>query len=65
MGVLIQEMIPASMSGVAFSRNPITGMDEVVIEAVEGSATTFLQDGVTPLRWIWKWGKWLQQPEKF
>jgi len=63
MGVLIQEMIPASLSGVAFSRNPITGMDEIVIEAVEGSSIAFLQDGITPMRWIWKWGKWVQQPE--
>ena len=64
MGVVLQEMIPARFSGVAFSCNPITGMDEIVIEAVEGSGVTLLQDGITPFRWIWKWGKWLQQPEK-
>jgi phosphohistidine swiveling domain-containing protein len=63
MGVLIQEMVPALLSGVAFSCNPITGLDEVVVEAVEGSGVALMQDGVTPQRWIWKWGKWLQQPE--
>ena len=62
MGVIIQEMIPAQMSGVAFSRNPITGLDEVVVEAVKGSGVALVQDGITPERWIWKWGKWLQQP---
>ncbi len=64
MGVVLQEMISARFSGVAFSCNPITGMDEIVIEAVEGSNVALLQDGITPFRWIWKWGKWLQQPEK-
>jgi pyruvate,water dikinase len=64
MGVVLQEMISARFSGVAFSCNPMTGMDEIVIEAVEGSNVALLQDGVTPFRWIWKWGKWLQQPEK-
>jgi len=64
MGVLIQEMVPAHVSGVVFSRNPITGLDEVVIEAVEGSGVRLVQEGATPDRWIWKWGKVLQQPEK-
>jgi pyruvate,water dikinase len=64
MGLAIQEMIPARLSGVAFSRNPITGMDEIVVEAVEGSGIALMQEGITPQRWIWKWGKWLQQPEK-
>jgi len=64
MGVVLQEMITARFSGVAFSCNPITGMDEIVIEAVEGSGVALLQEGITPFRWIWKWGKWLQQPEK-
>jgi len=64
MGVILQEMVEARFSGVAFSRNPLTGMDEIVIEAIEGSSVALLQDGITPHRWIWKWGKWLQKPEK-
>ncbi len=36
MTVVIQEMIRASYAGVAFSINPMTKKDEVVIEAVEG-----------------------------
>lgn len=63
MGVLIQAMVPAKVSGVAFSRNPITGLDEVVIEAVEGCGSSLVQGGVTPDRWVWKWGKVLQKPE--
>ena len=64
MGVIIQRMIPAVVSGVAFSRNPITGLDEVVLEAVEGSGVYLVQEGVTPDRWIWKWGKVLQKPSE-
>ena len=63
MGLAIQEMIPARVSGVAFSRNPITGLDEIVVEAVEGSGVALMQEGITPERWVWKWGKWLLQPE--
>ena len=32
MAVLVQEMIPAQVSGVAFSKNPLTGLDEVIVE---------------------------------
>ena len=32
--VVIQEMVPTTSAGVAFSRNPLTGLDEVVVEAV-------------------------------
>ena len=34
MAVLVQDMITPQISGVAFSKNPTTGLDEVVIEAV-------------------------------
>jgi phosphoenolpyruvate synthase/pyruvate phosphate dikinase len=35
--VLVQEMMAARASGVAFSRNPHTGLAYVVIEAVRGT----------------------------
>ncbi len=63
MAVIIQEMVPPKFSGVSFSRNPITGMDETVVEAVTGSSETLLQEGVTPQRWIHKWGEWIALPE--
>ncbi len=61
MAVLVQEMISPMLSGVAFSKNPMTGMDEVVVEAVQGPGTLLVQEGVNPLRWVNKWGTWLQQ----
>jgi len=63
MAVIVQEMVPAVFSGVSLSRNPVTGADEVIIEAVHGSGDRLVQDGVTPFRWVNKWGNWLSKPE--
>jgi phosphoenolpyruvate synthase/pyruvate phosphate dikinase len=62
MAVIIQEMVPARVSGVAFSKNPVTGLDEVLVEAIRGSGEALVQDGVTPQRWINKWGTWTDTP---
>lgn len=63
MPVIVQEMVPAVVSGVAFSRNPITGAREVLIEAVEGPGTRLVQDGITPYRWTFQGGEFTAQPE--
>ncbi|MGD9048837.1 MAG: PEP/pyruvate-binding domain-containing protein, partial [Anaerolineae bacterium] len=64
MAVIIQEMVSARVSGVAFSKNPITGLDEIVVEAVRGSGEALVQGGVTPERWISKWGAWTSKPDE-
>lgn len=64
MAVIVQRMIQPVLSGVAFSRNPITGMDEVIVEAVKGFGTTLVQEGATPYRWVYKWGQWIVLPEE-
>ncbi|HNS51740.1 MAG TPA: PEP/pyruvate-binding domain-containing protein [Anaerolineae bacterium] len=63
MAVVLQEMVKPVVSGVSFSRNPMTGLDEVVVEAVPGSGVALVQSGVSPQRWISKWGAWLQKPQ--
>lgn len=63
-GVIIQEMVTPMISGVLFSRNPITGANEVVIEAVRGEGTKLVQDGITPSRYVNKAGKWTGLPEE-
>jgi pyruvate,water dikinase len=63
MAVIIQAMVDPVVSGVAFSKNPLTGMDETIVEAVKGSGELLVQDGVTPARWIHKWGAWITEPE--
>lgn len=60
--VIIQEMIQPEVSGIVFSKNPITGLDEFIVEAVRGSGEALMQDGITPERWVYKWGDWTQKP---
>ncbi len=62
MGVLIQEMVKPEYSGVVFTRNPITGLDEVIVETVDGYGDALVQAGVTPERWVYKWGNWIEHP---
>jgi pyruvate,water dikinase len=62
MAVIVQEMVLPVLSGVAFSKNPMTGLDELIVEAVAGSGEALVQDGVTPDRWVYKWGDWIAQP---
>jgi len=63
MGVVVQEMVPPVASGVVFSRNPITGLNEVVLEAIAGRGDRLVGDGTTPDRWIHRWGSWTEAPQ--
>lgn len=63
MAVIVQEMVAPVISGIAFSRNPTTGADEFVVEAIQGCGEKLVQSGYTPGRWIYKWGEWIAQPE--
>lgn len=49
-------MVDACCSGVSFSRNPVTGAAEIIVEAVEGPGEELVQKGVTPLRWKFRGG---------
>jgi len=62
MAVIIQEMVLPIFSGVAFSKHPMTGMDETVIEVVKGQGDALVQEGVTPYTYINKWGVWIAKP---
>ena len=63
MAVIIQEMITADFSGVIFTKNPITSLDEVIVEAVAGTGISILQEGNTPNRWVYKWGNLIEEPQ--
>ncbi|RLC83141.1 MAG: hypothetical protein DRI61_00275, partial [Chloroflexi bacterium] len=54
MAVLIQVMIPAEMAGVAFTRDPTTGEETVVIEAVRGTGEALVSGRVQPQRYALK-----------
>lgn len=49
--VLVQVQVPAEASGVLFTRHPVTGTDEVVVEAVGGLGTAVVGGTATPARW--------------
>ena len=51
LAVIVQQMVDARCAGVAFTRNPITGADEVVIEATVGLGDALLEGNVDPERW--------------
>jgi phosphohistidine swiveling domain-containing protein len=61
--VVVQRMVDPIYSGVSFSRNPVTGLAEVVVEAVEGSSESILAGGATPERWTNRWGEFQAIPE--
>ncbi len=49
MDVIVQRMIEPELAGVAFTVNPVTGAEEVVIEACEGLGDALLAGHRTPL----------------
>jgi pyruvate,water dikinase len=58
MSVIVQHMVHAELSGIAFTVNPLTGADtEVVIEVAEGRGDALVSGQVAPERHIWDWYK--------
>ena len=64
MAVIIQEMVTPVVSGVLFSKNPMTGSNEIVIESVAGEGTQLVQDGITPDRWVSRNNSWVAKPDE-
>lgn len=52
MAVLIQKLVRAEASGVAFTINPVTGANEVVVNAVRGLGDRLVSGVSTPDEWI-------------
>ncbi|MDO4259074.1 MAG: PEP/pyruvate-binding domain-containing protein [Actinomycetaceae bacterium] len=50
--VVIQQMIPSDSAGVAFSRNPLNGAEEVLIESSWGLGESVVSGAVTPDAYI-------------
>lgn len=51
MGVVVQRLLDPEVSGVLFTRHPVTGADERVIEATWGLGEAVVQGLVTPDRY--------------
>ncbi|HJQ50840.1 MAG TPA: PEP/pyruvate-binding domain-containing protein [Gaiellaceae bacterium] len=50
-GVVVQRQVPATRAGVAFSRDPVSGSAEVVIECALGGGEAVVSGQVTPDRY--------------
>ena len=61
--VIVQRMVAPDMAGVVFSRNPVTGIKETVIEATRGCADDLMAGRVQPERWVRKRGEWIVVPD--
>ncbi len=57
MAVLVQVMIPTEVGGVAFSVHPVTGADEIVVEAAPGLAEAVVQGTAEVTRYVVPKGK--------
>ena len=63
MAVIIQEMVQPQLSGVVFTKNPVSGFSETIIEAGKGTGISQAESHQDPERWISKWGNWCQKPK--
>ena len=63
MAVIVQEMVDAVWSGVAFSKNPMTGLSETIVEGGQGTGGQGERSGRSPERWVRKWGQWQHRPD--
>lgn len=61
--VVIQEMVEPVVSGAVFSRNPVTGLSDIVVEAIRGRGDALLAQGADPLRWVSRSGTFVDSAE--
>lgn len=59
---IVQPMLRSKVGGVVFTRNPVNGLDETIVEAVVGSPSQVLADGREPDRWVHRWGEFVSAP---
>jgi phosphoenolpyruvate synthase/pyruvate phosphate dikinase len=52
LAVLVQRLVAAEAAGVLFTKNPVTGDDELVLEAVRGLGDRLVDGAAEAERWI-------------
>ena len=62
--VIVQRMVQPHAAGVVFSRNPVTGVKETVLEAIRGTAADLVAGRERPERWVRKRGFWIVRPDQ-
>ncbi len=61
MALLVQRMIHPDAAGVAFTMNPVTGDDEVVVSAVKGLGERLVSGQASPDEWIFRGDQLISQ----
>jgi pyruvate,water dikinase len=61
--VIVQETIIPKLSGVVFTKNPMNGRDEIIVEAVSDIREAVVQEEKALRRWVYKWGEWIEKPK--
>lgn len=62
MAVIVQRQVAASAAGVAFARDPLTGEEAIVIEAVAGLGEALVSGRAEPLTWRLADGQIVERP---
>ena len=68
MAVIVQEMVDSDFSGIAFTINPLTGIDkEIVIEIAEGLGDKIVSGKIIPKNYIYNWylQEWIEKEGKY
>jgi pyruvate,water dikinase len=52
MAVLVQQCVASEASGIIFTMNPISGDDEIIIEAVKGLGDKLASGEIIPDKWV-------------
>ena len=55
MGVIVQKMVTADVSGIGFSQSPVTGEKEILIEAAFGVGENIVSGVITPNQYYYFW----------
>lgn len=63
--VLVQQMVAPVVAGVAFSRHPVTGEPQCVVEAARGLGAGVVGGAITPERWTVTDGTPEARPERY
>jgi pyruvate,water dikinase len=63
MSAMIQKTPNVKLSGVVFTCNPVTGVDEVVVEVSNQGLYSFTGQDSSPSRWVFKRGELTQRPD--
>lgn len=61
--VIIQHMVEGRQSGVVFSKNPMTGLNEIVIESIAGRGEKLVDKGFDPDRYVWRGNGLISSPD--